>query len=348
MPDEPKPYLIVFLILVCALLVFAVSIRFINALLFIPVSFLVIVFAGLVYGRKALWFALFLGIFLLVSTYLFIGTITVESLSIAGVFCMVAFFAGMVVEQKKRILEENLRTNEQLKKITEDNLVYQAELKAVQIVSDSANRKLTFLSGIVQHDILNNLSALIGSVDLLKTKISEPELLEDLNRSEKIAHAIQRQIEFARTYEMIGTSAPQWINVDTQVQGLLSSLPGNEMSFSISLKGLEIFVDPLFDKVFANLINNSLIHGVRVSHISVSYLPYNEGIAIVYTDDGIGIHAVDKSQIFEKGLGKNPGFGLFLSREILSITKLSVKECGVYGEGARFEIFVPEGKYRFI
>ncbi|PKL57275.1 MAG: hypothetical protein CVV34_07395, partial [Methanomicrobiales archaeon HGW-Methanomicrobiales-5] len=98
----------------------------------------------------------------------------------------------------------------------------------------------------------------------------------------------------------------------------------------------------------ANLINNSLNFGVRVSRISISYLPFNRDIAIVYEDNGIGIHAVDKSKIFEKGVGKKPGFGLYLSREILSVTGLSIKECGVYGQGARFEIFVPAGKFRFV
>jgi len=39
--------------------------------------------------------------------------------------------------------------------------------------------------------------------------------------------------------------------------------------------------------------------------------------------------------------------GLFLSREILGITGLSIKETGKFGEGARFEIHVPGGKYRF-
>jgi hypothetical protein len=39
---------------------------------------------------------------------------------------------------------------------------------------------------------------------------------------------------------------------------------------------------------------------------------------------------------------------LFLSREILSITGLRIQETGEPGKGARFEIFVPKGAYRFI
>jgi hypothetical protein len=38
---------------------------------------------------------------------------------------------------------------------------------------------------------------------------------------------------------------------------------------------------------------------------------------------------------------------LFLSREILAITGLSIKESGVYCKGVRFDIQVPKGKLRF-
>jgi hypothetical protein len=39
---------------------------------------------------------------------------------------------------------------------------------------------------------------------------------------------------------------------------------------------------------------------------------------------------------------------MFVSREILSITGISIRETGTPGKGARFEIRVPKGAYRFI
>jgi len=48
-----------------------------------------------------------------------------------------------------------------------------------------------------------------------------------------------------------------------------------------------------------------------------------------------------KERIFRKGVGKNTGLGLFLTREILDITGLSITETGNEGEGARFEIAIP-------
>jgi signal transduction histidine kinase len=281
-------------------------------------------------------------------TYLLGGAITPESLFTAGIFCLAGFFIGTVVEQMRYFSYENLLSNEKFQKYEDEKKAIKAELKSTQVARDTATKKFRFLSEITHHDIFNNLSALIGSIDLVKTKITNEELLLDIDRSENIAYAIRHQIDFAKTYGRIGTSEPQWINVERQIQALLSSVPQKEVDVSISFEGLEIFVDPLFEMIFANLINNSLNFGVRVSRISISYLPFNHDIAIVYEDNGIGIHAVDKSKIFEKGVGKNPGFGLYLSREILSVTGLSIKECGVYGEGARFEIFVPDGKFRFV
>jgi signal transduction histidine kinase len=40
--------------------------------------------------------------------------------------------------------------------------------------------------------------------------------------------------------------------------------------------------------------------------------------------------------------------GLFLAREILSITGITIHETGKPGKGARFEITVPKGAWRII
>ena len=71
------------------------------------------------------------------------------------------------------------------------------------------------------------------------------------------------------------------------------------------------------------------------------------GRVIILEDDGRGISAEDKERLFTRGFGKQTGLGLFLSREILSITGITIAENGEPGKGARFEITVPEGAYRF-
>ena len=66
---------------------------------------------------------------------------------------------------------------------------------------------------------------------------------------------------------------------------------------------------------------------------------------IIFEDDGIGITRKEKSRIFDRGVGQNTGLGLFLVREILAITGITIAETGEAGKGAKFEIHVPRGRY---
>jgi signal transduction histidine kinase len=81
--------------------------------------------------------------------------------------------------------------------------------------------------------------------------------------------------------------------------------------------------------------------------IQISSQEIDTGLLIVCEDDGVGISAEDKKKLFTRGFGKNTGLGLFLSREILAITGITITENGIPGKGARFEIAVPKGAYRF-
>jgi signal transduction histidine kinase len=118
------------------------------------------------------------------------------------------------------------------------------------------------------------------------------------------------------------------------------------VQIDVHLGNTEIFADSMIKKVFYNLIDNALRHGDHVTRIVFSSRETAEGLLIVCEDTGIGIPPQDKTQIFNKGFGRDSGLGLFLIREILSITGISIRETGDYGTGARFEMLIPKGDYR--
>jgi signal transduction histidine kinase len=84
-----------------------------------------------------------------------------------------------------------------------------------------------------------------------------------------------------------------------------------------------------------------------VTSIEFSHNALNEGIVVIYEDNGGGVPAEYKEAIFDRKFFKHTGFGLFLSRTILGITGMKIRETGEPGKGARFEIIVPEGAFRF-
>jgi sensor histidine kinase regulating citrate/malate metabolism len=73
----------------------------------------------------------------------------------------------------------------------------------------------------------------------------------------------------------------------------------------------------------------------------------SEGVEIICEDDGVCVPGNVKQKIFNRGYFQHTGFGLYLSREIVSITGFSIEETGEPGTGARFEIHIPEGAFRF-
>jgi len=154
---------------------------------------------------------------------------------------------------------------------------------------------------------------------------------------------IQSQIIFSRVYQDLGNTEARWRDMHRILSG--AQLPGT-IRYDADLKGVEIYADPMLEKVFFNLFDNSLRHGLTVSRIRISSVESEKELTILFEDDGIGIAEEEKKKIFERGYGKNTGLGLFLSREILAITGIGISETGIPGKGARFELSVPKGVYR--
>ena len=119
------------------------------------------------------------------------------------------------------------------------------------------------------------------------------------------------------------------------------------ISFEIPDDLPEIYADPLLGRVFFNLFDNTRQHGGEATRISIAHHPSGTGLIITVADNGAGISPDDKLHLFERGFGKHTGLGLFLSREILAITGISISETGIPNEGARFELVVPAGAFRF-
>ena len=186
------------------------------------------------------------------------------------------------------------------------------------------------------------LTVLQGYSQLAMVKNSDPVIHDFLEKIDSVTSTVARQIAFSKEYQELGEQAPGWHVLD---EILLKTRP-KDILFSTSCTGREIFADPMLEKVFANLFGNSIMHGEHVTRIAVACEPAGENLLITVEDNGVGIPLNEKQNIFRKGYGKHTGFGLFLAREILAITGISIHETGRHGTGARFEITVPKNGFR--
>ncbi|HVP93584.1 MAG TPA: PAS domain S-box protein [Methanoregulaceae archaeon] len=211
-----------------------------------------------------------------------------------------------------------------------------------------ANKQILLLNSITRHDILNELTKLTGFFSLLSVKNTNKESVMLIKKAESVTEKIRRQIIFTRDYQNIGTQPPEWVNVGEIITKVLTTVDKEGIQVVNEAADLEIYTDRLIEKVFFNLIENAIRHGEHVSRILITHEQVKYDLNLVVEDDGIGIPISEKEEIFQHGHGKNTGYGLFLVREILSITGLSIRETGKPAGGARFEITVPRGQYRLV
>ncbi len=208
------------------------------------------------------------------------------------------------------------------------------------------NRKLNLLNSVTRHDVHNQLTILIGFLHLSCEHTADPLLLDFIGKMQGAAKTIHRQIAFTTDYQDIGVQFPAWQNLPDAVARATTLLDTGAVSVFVNVSSIEIFADPLLEKVFYNLLDNATRHSGPITRIRIYDRITENGLKIVCEDDGCGVPAHKKERIFKRGFGNNTGYGLFLAREILSITHLTIEETGTPGVGAHFEILVPHGSYR--
>jgi signal transduction histidine kinase len=236
---------------------------------------------------------------------------------------------------------------EQLTSCIRELVRLKEELRLAVETHEKEVQRLNLFASITRHEVLNNIVALEGYLEIMESRVSDPATAQMISMQREIARKIHHQIDISRSYRDIGVSRPVWQNVNECIGKTISDSRHHGISVALNCPtDLEILADHLLVRVFDNLLDNSLRHGERVKDILVSSYHDGDGLIIAWEDDGVGIDADRKEKIFDRGQARF-FLSLFLTREVLNITGITIHETGTYGKGARFEMRVPEGAYRF-
>jgi len=245
-----------------------------------------------------------------------------------------AFFISFADFTQRKYLEETLTSKNR-------------ELELVTFSLTETNKKLNLLSSITRHDILNMVQVISALSEIILLERKEPDLEKQVSLIAEAGKSIQTLIEFTREYEDLGQSVPLWQDITKTLHNNAITQILGDITLITPDKPVQISADPMLTKVFFNLIENSIRHGGDISTIRVFITEEGDELKIMYEDDGIGVPNEEKKLIFTRGYGNNTGLGLFFIREVLEITGITITEEGVPGEGARFVLRVPAGRFRF-
>lgn len=154
-------------------------------------------------------------------------------------------------------------------------------------------------------------------------------------------------LQFSTQYQDIGSTQPVWQSLRQVVDRAIGELRPEGIEIVIDLSDLEIFADGLVYRVIYALIENTLRHSAGATTVQIrSEKREDDTLILVFGDNGRGIEDGDKDHIFRYGYGNHTGLGLAISRDILALTGFTIRETGISGKGARFEISIPSSAWQ--
>lgn len=203
------------------------------------------------------------------------------------------------------------------------------------------------LNAKLRHDMLNQLTAILGYLELSDDMISDPLLRDFCAKEQQAAEKIREKLILTREYQKIGLTEGSWISLGSLIIEACTEAGCRHLILNQNLPDVKIFADSVLKSAFIRVLENIPDHSPEATTINFTFVRTDVGGILSIEDNGKGIPDAQKMRIFELGFGKKAGNGLFLSEKILSIYGISIRETGVEGASARFDLAIPMEIIRF-
>jgi PAS domain S-box-containing protein len=218
---------------------------------------------------------------------------------------------------------------------------------AEDVTDEAVTLKRDLIFSITRSDILDQLAVIMTYLERAQLKTTHEEMQMFFNKTIGSVESIKNQIAYERALQNPGVIAPRWQSVNEAFAEAIQMLPEHEVKISTGVGEVEIFADPLLPRIFFSLLSLSFQHSkTTLSIIRLTAREDRDALVLIYEDDSMGIPAREKDRIFEFGYGHNTIVSLFLIRELLGFTGITITATGEPEQGVLFEIVVPRGRFR--
>ncbi|PKB71341.1 MAG: hypothetical protein BZY87_05660 [SAR202 cluster bacterium Io17-Chloro-G6] len=228
-------------------------------------------------------------------------------------------------------------------------------LEALQgrIVSTAKLASIGAISLDLAHQIKNPLAIMLGRLEGLQDRLDEGT--RERRHVDIAQDAGWRIQDLTQTFTYIGRQ--EWVDLDIRdlldeslgMAGLRSS-KRIETSWSFADDLIPIRGNPvLIREALSNFFSNSLEAVDEGGHINIAVAPEGEFLAVMISDDGVGIPSDQLERLFEPfhtTKSESQGLGLFAAKHIIEMHQGTVEIQSSKGSGAtvivKFPVAAPE------
>jgi PAS domain S-box-containing protein len=218
---------------------------------------------------------------------------------------------------------------------------------AEDVTDEATTLKKDLIFSITRSDILDQLAIIMTYLERAQLKTTHEDMQMFFDKTLGSVESIKNQIAYEGALQNLGVITPRWQSVNQAFAEAIQMLPEHSAEIRADVGDTEIYADPLLPRIFFSLLFLSFLHsGSTLSKIQMTARRNGESLTLVYEDEGEGIPLREKERIFEFGYHNENVVSLFLTRELLGFTGITITETSEPGKGMRFEIVVPKGRFR--
>jgi signal transduction histidine kinase len=207
-------------------------------------------------------------------------------------------------------------------------------------------KKLQLVGSVTRHDVLNQMTAIVGYNELLGMMTTDPKFKNFLEKERFALTRIRHQFQYAKDYQNIAVDPPRWQSIRNITSRISEDFDTKTVKILAGTGSSAVLADPLLERAFYYLFWFAIPPGGTTTEVTVSL--HADGLLgiLVIRGNGTGVPAAEKEKIFERGYGRDSSWGLFIAREILATTGMTIRETGDPAKGVQFEITIPAGSFR--
>jgi signal transduction histidine kinase len=210
------------------------------------------------------------------------------------------------------------------------------------------------------HEFKTPLTNIILASNLLLKKENSAKKHSFLNitkkEATKLMHQVERILYLSKMEEGDYSLNKEKLSllplIEEVIEDMAIQIEEQQAIVAINIdENLVVFGDKFhLSNAFRNIIDNALKYNNKSPNIQIASQEKDNGVLLIFTDNGIGISKANQSVVFEKfqrvGTGdvhNQKGFGLGLSyaKKVVELHKGFIQIVSEINKGSRFNLFLP-------